>query len=64
VYGRRPAGRQFDYVIFMGLLYHLRYPFFALDKWVKKVRGRLVFQTMIRGSKGAPRVGQGLSLLE
>ncbi len=41
---------QFDYVFFMGLLYHLRYPLFALDKVVKKVRGKLVFQTMIRGS--------------
>lgn len=42
---------QFDYVFFMGLLYHLRYPLFALDKVVKKVGGRLIFQTMIRGSQ-------------
>src|SRR5215472_18543359 len=41
---------QFDYVLFMGVFYHLRYPLFALDKIVKKVRGRLVFQTMIRGA--------------
>lgn len=40
---------QFDYVLFMGLFYHLRYPLFALDKVVKKVKGKLVFQTMIRG---------------
>jgi tRNA (mo5U34)-methyltransferase len=42
---------QFDFVIFMGVLYHLRYPLFALDKVVKKVGGKLLFQTMIRGSE-------------
>jgi len=42
---------QFDYVLFMGLFYHLRYPLFALDKIIKKVGKRLVFQTMIRGSQ-------------
>lgn len=41
---------QFDYVLFMGVFYHLRYPLFALDKLIKKVRGRLIFQTMVRGS--------------
>jgi tRNA (mo5U34)-methyltransferase len=44
---------QFDYVLFMGVFYHLRYPLLALDKVVKKVAGRLVFQTMLRGSKQA-----------
>ena len=36
----------------MGVFYHLRYPLFALDKMMKKVRpeGKLVFQTMVRGS--------------
>ncbi len=42
---------QFDYVLFLGVFYHLRYPLYALDKVVKKVGGRLVFQTMIRGSE-------------
>lgn len=46
---------QFDYVFFMGVLYHLRYPLYALDKVVKKVGGKLVFQTMIRGSELACR---------
>jgi tRNA (mo5U34)-methyltransferase len=43
---------QFDYVLFLGVFYHLRYPLFALDKIVKKVAptGKLVFQSMIRGS--------------
>ena len=42
---------QFDYVLFMGVFYHLRYPLFALDKVIKKVAGRLIFQSMTRGSE-------------
>lgn len=43
---------QFDYVFFMGVFYHLRYPVLALDKVAKKIcpEGRLVFQSMLRGS--------------
>ncbi len=49
----------------MGVFYHLRYPLFALDQVVKKVRpeGRLVFQTMLRGSSEVKRVGGELPLL-
>jgi tRNA (mo5U34)-methyltransferase len=42
---------QFDYVFFMGVFYHLRYPLFALDKVIKKIGHRLIFQTMLRGSE-------------
>src|SRR5205085_2114857 len=41
---------EFDYVLFMGVFYHLRYPLYALDRIIKRVRGRLIFQTMLRGS--------------
>ena len=44
---------QFDYVFFMGVFYHLRYPLYALDNIIKKVRSKLVFQTMVRGSEQA-----------
>jgi tRNA (mo5U34)-methyltransferase len=44
---------QFDYVFFLGVFYHLRYPLYALDKVIKKVAGKLVFQTMVRGSEQA-----------
>ena len=54
---------QFDFVIFMGVLYHLRYPLYALDKVVTKVGGRLVFQTMIRGSEEVKPWAPGLRLL-
>jgi tRNA (mo5U34)-methyltransferase len=41
---------QFDYVLFMGVFYHLRYPLYAMDKVIKKIGGKLLFQTMLRGS--------------
>ncbi len=47
---------QFDYVLFMGVFYHLRYPLLALDKVIKKVGGHLIFQTMIRGSLVSPQL--------
>ena len=46
---------QFDYVLFMGVLYHLRYPLYALDKVSQKIKGKLLFQTMVRGSQQACR---------
>ncbi len=42
---------QFDYVLFLGVFYHLRYPLYALDKVIKKIGGKLVFQSMVRGSE-------------
>ncbi len=53
VYDVDSISGQFDYVLFMGVFYHLRYPLFALDRVVKKVGGKLLFQTMIRGSEQA-----------
>jgi tRNA (mo5U34)-methyltransferase len=50
VYDVDKIPEQFDFVLFMGLFYHLRYPLYALDKVVQKVRETLVFQTMIRPS--------------
>ena len=53
VYDVANISGQFDYVLFMGVFYHLRYPLFALDNIIKKVAGKLIFQTMIRGSEQA-----------
>lgn len=50
VYDVDQIAGQFDYVLFLGVFYHLRYPLFALDKVIKKIRGKLFFQSMIRGS--------------
>jgi tRNA (mo5U34)-methyltransferase len=44
------GGESFDYVVFMGVLYHLRHPLYALEKVAPLVRKRLLFQSMERGS--------------
>ena len=38
VYDVDQIAGQFDYVLFMGVFYHLRYPLLALDKVIKKGR--------------------------
>lgn len=50
VYDVDRLGQQYDYVLFMGVFYHLRYPLYALDRVARLVRRRLVFQSMMRGS--------------
>ena len=51
VYDVDRLGRTFDYVLFMGVLYHLRHPLYALEKVAALVRRRLVFQTLVRGCR-------------
>jgi tRNA (mo5U34)-methyltransferase len=46
VYDLAHVEEQFDLVLFMGVLYHLRYPLLALDIVAERVRGRLVLQTL------------------
>jgi tRNA (mo5U34)-methyltransferase len=51
VYDVGMLGEQFDLVIFMGVLYHLRHPLLALDLLHDTVVGDLLlFQSMQRGS--------------
>jgi tRNA (mo5U34)-methyltransferase len=53
VYDVGSIGEKFDIVLFMGVLYHLRYPLLALDLLAKHVvKDILVFQTLTRGSDG------------
>jgi tRNA (mo5U34)-methyltransferase len=52
VYDVGSLGEKFDIVLFMGVLYHLRYPLLALDLLAKHVvKDILVFQTLTRGSE-------------
>jgi tRNA (mo5U34)-methyltransferase len=46
VYDLARLDEQFDLVLFLGVLYHLRYPLLGLDLVAQKVRGRLVLQTL------------------
>jgi tRNA (mo5U34)-methyltransferase len=53
VYDVDRLGRTFDYVLFMGVFYHLRHPLLALERVARLPRVRLVFQSMVRGPSGA-----------
>jgi tRNA (mo5U34)-methyltransferase len=54
VYDVGTLGERFDIVIFMGVLYHLRYPLLALDLIREHVaQDIMVFQSMQRGSDEA-----------
>ncbi|HET9198424.1 MAG TPA: TIGR04290 family methyltransferase [Solirubrobacterales bacterium] len=46
VYDLAAIEERFDVVLFMGVLYHLRYPLLALDLVAEKVGGTLVLQTL------------------
>jgi tRNA (mo5U34)-methyltransferase len=47
VYDLADLDATFDIVLFMGVLYHLRYPTLALDLVAEKVRKTLVFQALL-----------------
>lgn len=52
VYDVGELGERFDVVLFMGVLYHLRHPLYALDLLREHVvGGLLVFQSMLRGAR-------------
>src|SRR6185437_4890294 len=54
VYDVESLNEQFDIVLFLGVLYHLRYPLLALDLLRRHVvRDSLVTQSMLRGSTHA-----------
>ena len=46
VYDLDRLGRRFDLVLFLGVLYHLRYPLLALDVVAERVGRLLVLQTL------------------
>jgi tRNA (mo5U34)-methyltransferase len=53
VYEIATLGEQFDLVLFLGVLYHLRHPLLALDLLHEHaVKDLLVFQSMQRGNDG------------
>jgi tRNA (mo5U34)-methyltransferase len=51
IYDVPSLSERFDIVLFMGVLYHLRYPLLALDiLHTVAVKDLLIFQSMLRGS--------------
>jgi tRNA (mo5U34)-methyltransferase len=65
VYAVKELREQFDLVLFLGVLYHLRYPLLALDLLRRHVVRRiLVAQSMIRGSPGVEPLKDDYSFWE
>jgi tRNA (mo5U34)-methyltransferase len=59
VYDVAALKERFDLVLFMGVLYHLRYPLLALDLLAEHVVGdQLLFQSMLRGSLALKEVDE------
>lgn len=59
VYDLPGLGETFDVVIFMGVLYHLRYPLLALDLIRDHLaRDLLIFQSLQRGSRQVMRLAE------
>jgi tRNA (mo5U34)-methyltransferase len=52
VYDVHRLPEPFDYVLFMGVFYHLRHPLLALDRVARTFRRQLIVQSMIRGVPG------------
>ncbi len=42
----------FDYVIFVGVLYHLKHPLYALEKIANVCKDTMLFQSVVRGPSG------------
>jgi len=65
VYDVASLGEQFDVVLFMGVLYHLRHPLLALDLIHDHVaKDLMIFQSMQRGSNDAMPVAADYSFFE
>jgi tRNA (mo5U34)-methyltransferase len=64
VYDVAQLGEQFDVVIFMGVLYHLRHPLLALDILHGIVRETMIFQSMQRGDPGIPALAENYPFWE
>jgi tRNA (mo5U34)-methyltransferase len=65
VYDVAILGERFDIVLFLGVLYHLRYPLLALDLIRKFVAGDLVLcQSMLRGEENVASIDDNYDFWE
>jgi tRNA (mo5U34)-methyltransferase len=65
VYDIAQLGERFDLVLFMGVLYHLRYPLLALDLIRQHAASDLmIFQSMLRGSNAVDPVADDYPFAE
>lgn len=52
VYDAESLGMRFDIVVFVGVLYHLKHPLYALEKVSNVCKDLLLFQSLMRGPIG------------
>lgn len=65
VYDIPELREKFDLVLFMGVLYHLRYPLLVLDLLSEHaVKDQMVFQSLMRGSNGTLRLKEDYPFAE
>jgi tRNA (mo5U34)-methyltransferase len=64
VYDLARRKEQFDLVLFMGVLYHLRYPLLGLDIVSAATRRLLVFQTLTTAETPATRLPEDVPISE
>ncbi|MDQ3777696.1 MAG: TIGR04290 family methyltransferase [Actinomycetota bacterium] len=62
VYDLARHDREYDLVLFMGVLYHLRHPLLALDLVAQRTRRLLVLQTLTIPTTGAVETPRDLPL--
>lgn len=55
--------RKFDYVLFLGLFYHLRYPVLVLDRLAQMTRDQMLFHSLIEESVVGPSSQDETSLI-
>jgi len=64
VYDLVDVSGGFEVVLFMGVLYHLRYPLLALDVVAEKVGGTLVLQTLTMPGEESPGTPEDIEIGE
>jgi tRNA (mo5U34)-methyltransferase len=64
VYSLSRAARQWDIVLFLGVLYHLRYPMLGLDIVSRCVGKQLILQSLSTPDPGQVHVPENLDLSE
>jgi tRNA (mo5U34)-methyltransferase len=64
VYDLARSGERWDLVLFMGVLYHLRYPMLALDLVAEKVGRQMIFQTLTSPGQEVLDVPRDLDILD
>jgi tRNA (mo5U34)-methyltransferase len=56
------TNERFDYVLFLGLFYHLKYPVLVLDRLAEMTKARLVLAAHISGGSESGSAGDGVDV--